>query len=70
MIKLKYQELSCLKETHFIKNKEYLDQKKKNLLIKGLFGWKKKSLIVTVFKTTPYNYCSLNIRFIPIKRII
>ena len=28
MIKLKYQELSCLKETHFIKNKEYLDQKK------------------------------------------
>ena len=39
MIKLKYQELSCLKETHFIKNKEYLDQKKKNLLIKGLFGW-------------------------------
>ena len=29
MIKFKYQELSCLNETHFINNKEYLDQKKR-----------------------------------------
>ena len=69
MIKLKYQELSCLKETHFIKNKEYLDQKKE-FIDQRIIWMIKKSLIVTVFKTTPYNYCSLNIRFIPIKRII